>query len=280
MSTRDPLIRYRGHTDFVKCVLTLRLDQNDILVSGAADASIIVWDIQSGRRIHVLKGHTRGVLDLAIDPIISELDEDAGHGMREAFIFSSGSDREIRRWRIGLDAAEEVNPSQPLLVHETSVYGLCFDADGDLWTASADGTAKCLSRSRHFEADTTIPHGDYVRAIAIDEAGGYAVTAGRNEDVKVWDRGTGDLVHAFVGHYEEVTGLLMLGQRCVSVGIDGTVRVWSLMPSDLQNAKNKPDKEYQALKADGTLAQEEERISSGLTEEEERELAELMQDDE
>lgn len=264
----------------MKCVVTLRIEQKDILVSGAADASIIVWDILSGGRIHTLKGHTRGVLDLAVDPIIHTLDEDAIPGMKEALIFSAGSEREIRRWRISLDAAEEVNPSQPILAHETSVYALCFDADDDLWTASADGTAKCLSRSRQFEADTTIPHEGHVRAIAIDEVGGYVVTAGRDEDVKVWDRSTGHLIHAFVGHYEEVTGLLVLDQRCVSVGIDGTVRVWSLKPGDLQTAKSKPDKEPKSFKEDNATAQEERVLASGLTEEEERELAELMQDSE
>ncbi|KAL9005087.1 MAG: hypothetical protein Q9188_002107 [Gyalolechia gomerana] len=278
LSSRQPLIRYRGHTDFVKCVLTLRLGQRDILVSGAADASIIVWDIRSGGKLHVLKGHTRGVLDLAIDPIIHDLDENANHGMKEAIIFSSGSDREIRRWRISFEAAEELNPEEPILAHETSVYALRFDADGDLWTASADGTAKCLSRSRRFGSETTIPHNDYVRAVAIEEVGGYVVTAGRNEDVKVWDRGTSDLLHAFEGHYEEVTGLVMLGQRCVSVGIDGTVRVWSLKPSDLQNARSKQDEEYEALTADDAPIKED-GIAGGLTEEEERELAELMQGD-
>ncbi|KAL8933173.1 MAG: hypothetical protein Q9211_005923 [Gyalolechia sp. 1 TL-2023] len=280
LSSHHPLVRYRGHTDFVKCVLTLRLGQKDILVSGAADASIIVWDIQSGGKLHVLKGHTRGVLDLAIDPIIHHLDENANHGMKEVIIFSSGSDREIRRWRINLDTAEELDPEKPILAHETSVYALRFDADGDLWTASADGTAKCLSRSREFGTDTTIPHGDYVRAVAIEEVGAYVVTAGRNEDVKVWDRGTNDLVHAFEGHYEEVTDLAMLGQRCVSVGIDGTVRVWSLKPGDLRTAKSKQDEEQHAHTADDAPVQEEGDISGVLTEEEERELAELMHDDE
>ncbi|KAL8944912.1 MAG: hypothetical protein Q9216_000073 [Gyalolechia sp. 2 TL-2023] len=280
LSNRHPLVRYRGHTDFVKCVLTLRLGHKDILVSGAADASIIVWDILSGGKLHVLKGHTRGVLDLAIDPTIHDLDENAQHGTKEAIIFSSGSDREIRRWRIGLEAAEGLLPQEPILAHETSVYALRFDEDGDLWTASADGTVKCLSRSRQFESDTTIPHNDYVRAVAIEEVGGYVVTAGRNEDVKVWDRGTGDLIHAFEGHYEEVTGLVMLDQRCVSVGIDGTVRVWNLKPGDLQDAKSKHDEEQKAPTAYDAPAQEEADMASGLTEEEDRELAELLQDDE
>ncbi|KAI4240182.1 MAG: hypothetical protein L6R42_011575, partial [Xanthoria sp. 1 TBL-2021] len=212
LSNRQPLLRYQGHTDFVKCLITLRLRTTEIVVSGAADASIIVWNMETAERLHVLKGHTRGVLDLAVDPSTYDHNNVPADGLQEAVVFSAGSDREIRRWRISLEKAEQLDPETPLLVHETSVYALHFDDDGDLWTASADGTAKCLSRFQNFQLDSTIQHGDYVRAVALEEIGGYVVTAGRSEDVKVWDRGSGELVSTFSGHYEEVTGLVMLQQ--------------------------------------------------------------------
>lgn len=257
----------------------MRLGHSDIVLSGAADASIIVWNISTGDKLHVLKGHTRGILDLAVDPITYDPGDNASDGVKEALIFSAGSDREIRRWRINLEAVEQVDSAKPILAHETSVCALRFESDGDLWTASADGTTKCLSRSRQFQTDTTIQHEDYVRAVVIDEIGGYVITAGRSEDIKVWDRGSGDLFHVFEGHYEEVTDLVMLGQRCVSVGIDGTIRVWSLKPEDLRNARRKQDEEQEALIAGDATAKEELGAADGLTEEEERELAELMKDD-
>ncbi|KAL8835481.1 MAG: hypothetical protein Q9170_003314 [Blastenia crenularia] len=277
LSTRQPLIRYRGHTDFVKCIIALKLGQHEVVVSGSADASIIVWNLQTGARLHVLKGHTRGILDLAIDPFTYNCDDEGKIDTREAIVFSAGSDREIRRWRVSLDAAEEVDPEMPILAHETSVYALRFDSDGDLWTASADGTSKCLSRSHQFQPDTEIQHHDYVRAVAIEEIGGYVVTAGRSEDIKVWDRGSTDLLHVFDGHFEEVTGLVMLDQRCVSVGIDGTVRSWSLKPDDLRGARQRYKDDEQA--GDTINEEEEGAPASGLTEEEEKELAELMQGD-
>ncbi|KAI4141987.1 MAG: hypothetical protein L6R39_005122 [Caloplaca ligustica] len=283
LSSRQPLLRYRGHTDFVKCIITLRLDAKDIVVSGGADASIIVWSMGTGQKIHVLKGHTRGILDLALDPMTYHYEQRAKDAIEEVIVFSAGSDREIRRWRIGLGTAEQLDAETPILAHETSVCALRFDADGDLWTASADGTTRCLSRSRQFQPDTTIPHGDYVRAVALDEVGGYVVTGGRSEDVKVWDRGTGDLVHVFDGHFDEITGLVMFDQRCVSVGIDGTVRTWSLKAGDLRTARRKHKEDQQALAAGESVADNQPSVIStagGLTEEEERELADLMQEDE
>ncbi|KAL8655263.1 MAG: hypothetical protein Q9226_003117 [Calogaya cf. arnoldii] len=281
LSNRQPLLRYRGHTDFVKCLKILRLGTTEIIISGGADASIIVWKLETAERLHVLKGHTRGILDLAVDPSTYDHNNVHANGFQEAVVFSAGSDREIRRWRISLDKAEQMDPENPLLVHETSVYALHFDDDGDLWTASADGTAKCLSRFQNFQLDSTFQHDDYVRAVALEEIGGYVVTAGRSEDVKVWDRGSGDLIKIFDGHYEEVSGLVMLQQRCVSVGIDGTIRLWSLKREELENASAQHEKGVEIHEAADDISdtqQAEKGQQGGLTEEEERELDELMND--
>lgn len=69
-----------------------------------------------------------------------------------------------------------------------------------------------------------------------------------------------------------MTGLLLCGNTVVSVSIDATVRQWSLRPDDLQRAKAESENPAQKV--------EPEPVSENLlTEEEERELAELMQDD-
>ena len=137
---------FQGHTDFVKCLLTTTLDGIPVLVSGGADAAIIVWNIETRKPIHKLKGHTKSLQDLAIDPL--SIPEGTAAPTDHFILFSASSDREIRRWRIRLDAANELPESveNPILAHDTSVYKLCFDSDGDLWTASADKTAKHLVR--------------------------------------------------------------------------------------------------------------------------------------
>jgi WD40 repeat protein len=171
----------------------------------------------------------------------------------------------------------------PLLVHETSIYALRFehssDSDFDLWTASADKTSKCLSRYRDFTPDTVLRHPDFVRDIVIDETLGYVITACRDEEVRVWQKSDGKLYHTFSGHFEEVTGLCIVetqekGRWLVSVSIDGTVRRWSLARTELAKAKEEAQKGEEAKQV--TV---EKPKPSMLTEEEERELAELMDDD-
>lgn len=141
-----------------------------------------MWDPASGEKLHTLKGHIRGIQDLIIDPTTFAPDSDS------VTLFSASSDREIRQWTIGIQHAAATADSKPIIVHETSVYKLCFDLDDDLWTASADNTAKCLSRERGWEADTELVHPDFVRDVVVDEKGGWVVTACRDEEVRAWNR--------------------------------------------------------------------------------------------
>lgn len=86
----------------------------------------------------------------------------------------------------------------------------------------------------------------------------------------------------YSGHYDEITGVVVLpllgpgpgpGQQrhnmAVTVGLDGTIRRWSLHPADLEDARTRMEKEA----GDG---EEEEKGTTLMTEEEEKELAELM----
>ncbi|MCJ1285354.1 hypothetical protein MMC26_004694 [Xylographa opegraphella] len=289
--TRTPGIRFRGHSDFVKCLLTLSLPGVELLISGSSDATIILWDATTGEKLQILKGHSMGVLALAIDPLGEQGNEDDGTEKATGdtlVLFSASSDRTILRWRIDplsprCSLATLLPP--PLTPHETSIYALHFSpASADLYTASADGTAMRLSREHGWISDTTLQHGDYVRAVAVSTTERYVVTAGRCEDVKVWDAVTGELMGVWWGHWDEVMGLVIVrdragkgAERIVSAGIDATIRVWLLDEMEMQKAQVEREREEQGIE------QEEEEVvgkevEGGLTAEEEAELAELMDD--
>ncbi|KAI0884701.1 WD40 repeat-like protein [Annulohypoxylon maeteangense] len=282
LSSRTPGRKYSGHTDFVKAVVSTKLGGKDVLISGGADKKIIVWDVETGSRLHLLQDlavSMMAVQDLVIDPVQFSPDE--------VILVSASSDPHIRRWRIRLDGFEQIKETSPdepgairhaILEHDTTVYKLVFDSEGeevDLWTSSGDGTAKCLSRIKGFATDDSINHGDHVRAVAVTDQ--WIITAGRDEDVKVWNRASGKLYSTLEGHYDEVTDLVILegGRRIVSVSIDGTVRTWSLDQVELDKInKEKEDKAKGIVKE--TPAKQEKGL---MTVEEEAELAALMEDD-
>ena len=262
----------------MNAVLCIRVNGTDVLISGSADASIILWNIGTGEKLHTLKGgHTRGILNLAIDPLTYTLLPLAERDGLPIVMFSAGSDRQIRRWFISddLSSARETETDNSILQHETSVYSLHFDTEGDLWTASADGSVKCLSRERGWQADTMLEHGDYVRAVCVDERGGWVVSAGRDEDVKIWDRASGSLHHTFSGHFEEITGMVLTGQTVVTVSIDATIRRWSLEVEDLRMAVREVEE------ATDEVPKEDKQgpIKGLITDDEEKELAQLMGSD-
>lgn len=282
LASKTPGRKYSGHTDFVKAVFTTKLSGKDILISGGADKKIMVWDIETGSRLYVLQDQTVSMMaiqDLAIDPIQSSPDQ--------VTLVSASSDPHIRRWHIRLDGFEQVKETSPdepgatrhsILEHDTTVYKVVFDKEGeevDLWTSSGDGTAKCLSRLKGFASDDSIHHGDHVRAVAVTDQ--WVITAGRDEDIKVWDRTSGKLYSTLEGHYDEITDLVVLdgGRRVVSVSIDGTVRTWPLEQAELDKI-NREKKE----KANGVEKEAPAEPAKGLmTAEEEAELAALMEDD-
>lgn len=287
MDSTQPGRRFRGHTDFVKTLVCATVSGVPVLISGGADQKIMVWEAETGRRLHTMQDPAATMLavqHLAVDPQLSTADA--------VVVASASSDPQIRRWRITLGAFEQLPESFPdrpdterptIREHETSVYKLLFDEssdDMDLWTASADGTCKCLARSRHFTAEDEFGHGDYVRAVALTER--WVITAGRDENIKFWDRASGKLFCTLVGHYEEVTDLVILrdssgrAQRVCSVSIDGTIRTWPLAEADLASIRKKMEEAEQPAQ---DVPEPQGAVEHGLTEEEEAELAELMDDD-
>ncbi|KAF4582108.1 transcriptional repressor [Ophiocordyceps camponoti-floridani] len=264
--------KYSGHGDFVKTVVCARLAGRELLMSGGADRKIMVWDVDTGRRLYSIQDAATTMLavqHVAIDPVLST--EDA------LVLVSASSDPHIRRWELFSDGYKQLPQETPDRItiheHDTSVYRLVFDTEGDdvdLWTASADGTVKCLARNQGFATDEALAHGDFVRAVVVTPR--WVVSAGRDENVKVWERARGKLRCTLEGHLEEVTDLVVLrddqgtAETVCSVSIDGTMRQWSLDETELVDVIGTAE------------TAETGEAGTGLTAEEEAELAELMDD--
>lgn len=151
-----------------------------------------------------------GVLELAIprpiaDPWTTGGADDShrdANDMTPVTLFTAHTLPSIRRFSLTLDPATslvEIAPDKPITVHETSVYGLHFDGDGDLWTASADGDVTCLAREKDWQVVEMRINtgGGWVRGVAVDDEGGWVISVGRDEEVRVWDREVGFSLSTF-----------------------------------------------------------------------------------
>ena len=374
-STAEQQRWYKGHTDFVKTLITARVPSsghdkpskndtlhNDVLISGSTDTTVIIWSLTTGHKLHTLNGHGRGVLGLAIDPVSltsSSTSEDVSASDTSASttleLLTGSSAREILVYSIPTSTlnindspSSSILPIQPLdppiLIHETSITTLHFPTVSastlgsmsdpeppDLWTASLDGNAHCLARhspetdsqgpislpppqrqqpprqqNEHRWAasspHTTLTHPSpkhHINSLTSDVNTNTVVTAGRDEDVHVWDASTGSLRRRYKGHFDEVTGLAIInvalddlestgngavvgdgqdrrskvnGRSIVSVSLDGTVRMWGLSAEELA----KEDFEEAGLEDEEI---KDEGANGVITAEEEAELDALMQED-
>jgi len=69
----------------------------------------------------------------------------------------------------------------------------------------------------------------------------------------------------YEGHFDEITKLEIVGNTLISASLDGTIRIWNT---------NEPPPKLEMARKEQPKGEE-----SMLTEEEERELAELMSDE-
>ncbi|CCG80545.1 WD repeat protein [Taphrina deformans PYCC 5710] len=254
--TRETLKILDAHTDFVKCLL--HVPALNLLLSGSSDSHIRAWSLSTYKCVYALKGHARGVESMALGP--------------DNVLYSGGSESSIRRWNIGAERGQA--DGEPSWLHDTSVYSLLYNHETEsLWTASADKTSRQLTvdtESKLVE-ETHFDHPDYVRDIIVHQ--GRLITACRDEDIRIFDIGSGKLLCTLQGHFSEVSSLVTTGNTLISVSLDATLRKWNLTPAGLQTHV----KEQEAW----TPAKEEkkEEDGAGLTAEEAAELEELMSDD-
>ncbi|ORY84294.1 WD40-repeat-containing domain protein, partial [Protomyces lactucae-debilis] len=66
----------------------------------------------------------------------------------------------------------------------------------------------------------------YVRDVLV--YGPYIITACRDEQIRLFEGGSGKLKFTLEGHFSEITGLAIVGQTLFSVSIDCTLRRWDL----------------------------------------------------
>jgi WD40 repeat protein len=217
---------------------------------------IACWDIESGKLLGTLSGHTRAVEDMVITP-------------DGKIMYSCSSDMTIRKWDLDL-----LQPVDILRGHLTTVFKLVLLFDDDsLWSVSADKTAirwylpVLIYLKQTSEIDTKLEHPDFVKSITVLNSG-FVITGCRDEKIRVWDPSvilnlnqTDRCVAEINAHFGEVSSLQSCGVTFWSGSLDCTIRSWNIL-SVLNDFKIEK--------------KEEQQIESLMTEEEEKELAELM----
>ena len=174
----------KGHANGV---MALQFCDN-ILATGSYDATIKVWNLDTGKEIRTLKGHTMGIRCLQFDDnklISGSLDETL----------------KIWNWRTG-ECISTYNG------HSGGVIALHFDSN-ILVSGSVDNTAR-IWNFRDRSVFTLRGHTDWVNSVKIDSASRTIFTASDDCTVKLWDLDTKKCIHTYEGHVGQVQQVLPL----------------------------------------------------------------------
>ncbi|KAK4196040.1 putative sulfur controller 2 [Triangularia verruculosa] len=174
----------RGHTNGVTC---LQLDDH-ILATGSYDATIKIWNIETGEEIRTLRGHTRGIRALQFD---------------DSKLISGSLDNTIKIWN--WHTGECISTLQG---HTDGVVSLHFEGQF-LASGSIDKSVKIFDFNSK-EAFCLKGHTDWVNCTRLDTASRTVMSASDDTTIKLWDLDTRRVIRTFEGHVGHVQQVLLL----------------------------------------------------------------------
>lgn len=182
------------------------------VVVGMSGGKATVWDVETGKLLLTLSGHSDWVNAVAYSP----------DGTK---IATSSDDKTAKIW----DAVTG-QELKTFLGHTSPVIRVTFNADGTrLGTGSTDGTARIWDTTTGKQL-LSLNHGDWLTGIYFSHDGSriFTHTLGRNG--KVWDSNTGEELMTLTGHTGFIYGgaFTANGSLAVTSATDGSTRIWDL----------------------------------------------------
>jgi len=149
-----------------------------VVASCSEDASIKLWDYESGNFERSLKGHTDVVQDIAFDPQSGKL------------LVSCSADMSIRLW----DIQETYSCIKTLQGHDHNVSSVTFTPSGDhVVSASRDRTIKIWEVATGYCIRTLVGHRDWVRMVRLFSDGSLMASCSNDQSIFVWQISTSAL---------------------------------------------------------------------------------------
>ena len=166
-------LSFIGHTDGITC---LQFDRKHLITS-SYDATIKIWNIESGQCIRTLTGHTRGIRSLVFD---------------NQKLISAGLDSTIKVWNYHNGQCISTYRG-----HDDAVVSVDF-LDKTIVSGSADNTVKVW----HVDSRTCYTlrgHSDWVNSVKIHAPSNVAFSASDDTSVRMWDLESHKCIRVFGG---------------------------------------------------------------------------------
>ncbi|MFK8184655.1 MAG: NB-ARC domain-containing protein [Phormidesmis sp.] len=205
----------QGHQNWV-CSVVFSPDGTQ-LVSGSADRTVKVWDVQTGACLQTLEGHQNWVMSVAFSPDGTQL-------------VSGSADRTVKVWDVQTGEC-----LQTLEGHGHGIWSVAFSPDGTrIVSGSADLTIRLWDAPTKNRAGKPLKalkgHEHGVWTVAFSPDGKTLASGSADQTVRIWDAATGKCKQTLTGHNNWVWMVAFSpdGRSLASGSADRTVRVWDL----------------------------------------------------
>lgn len=197
-----------GHDDEVLAVALS--DDGRTAVSASEDGTLRVWQLPSGKALHVLRGHRGAVRAVAL----------GGSGR---LALSGGIDGSVRLWD-----AHQGQLLASVGSHEAAVYAVALSEDGErAISGAANHEVRLWDLSRMQPLARLDGHAEAVTAVAIDVGGRRAASASADGIVRLWQTDGQPHAPAAEGHGGAVLAVALSSDArlCASGAADGSLMV-------------------------------------------------------
>ena len=180
------------------------------LASGSYDKTIKVWNLRTGKLLHILLGHREAVQAVAFS--------------RDGKLLASGSwDKTIKLWN--LETGELIRTFSG---HLDDIKAIAISSDGQtLASGSWDKTIK-LWNLETGKLLRTLNQKDVVRSVAFSPDGQILASGSEDGKIMTWQLSTGELRTPLAAHDKAVWSIAFSpdGQTLASGSCDRTIKLW------------------------------------------------------
>eukprot|EP00842_Homolaphlyctis_polyrhiza_P001729 jgi/Hompol1/2557/HPOL_005722-RA len=155
-----------------------------IVATASEDATVKIWDAETGIFERTVKGHTKAVHDVAFHP-------------NGSLMVTCSADLSIKVW----DVESEYSCVRTLHGHDHSLSAIAFSPNGDFFlTASRDKMIRLWETATGFAIKTIDGHDEWVRDVAWSEDGQLAASAANDQTIIIWDPSSWTPIMHLTGH--------------------------------------------------------------------------------
>ncbi|MDX2308862.1 MAG: serine/threonine-protein kinase [Hyphomicrobium sp.] len=169
-TTAEPAAEVDAHESPVQALAFAVTSRGPQLLSGSADKTLRLWNVEKLDRVRTYRGHRDYVTSVAFSP-----------GGRE--IASSSLDGNVRIW-----SGSSPRLQRSLSGHQGRALALAFAPSGDvLASAGEDGKVRIWDYKRRRTPKTLTSHAGSVQTLAFAPSGLFIASAGDDGVIRIWD---------------------------------------------------------------------------------------------